>query len=43
MLDVYSQMIVGWSIADRMRTDLVARCPADGVLATSTAAGHDLS
>jgi putative transposase len=37
------KMIVGWSIADHVRTDLVVRCPADGVLATATAAGHDLS
>jgi transposase InsO family protein len=43
MLDVYSRMIVGWSIADHVRTDLVVRCPADGVLATATVAGHDLS
>jgi len=43
MLDVYSRMIVGWSIACRRAHQLGRRCPADGVLATATAAGHDLS
>ena len=43
VLDVYSRMIVGWSIADHRRTDLVGGRPADGVLATAPFAGHDLS
>ena len=43
MLDVYSRMIVGWSIADHARTNLVVDALQMACWRRATAAGHDLS
>ncbi|WP_411266639.1 DDE-type integrase/transposase/recombinase [Enemella evansiae] len=40
VLDVFSRVVVGWSIADHMRTELVVDALGDGDVAPSSP-GHD--
>jgi len=32
VIDLYSRQVVGWSMAEHMRTKLVQRCPVNGYL-----------